>query len=415
MTAQAADAVEPDPARIGTNAIVEFGELTIVPDGDEFIVGDPALGVFLGLPEIGVTAIENLRAGRTVGETAAILTEVAGEDVDLAEFVAGLVEAGLVRSVNGAGALPAAAQTAGRRWIAGVRPERVRWLFGRVAWLCYAACAAWSLGVLVLLPQYRPSFESTLFYPDPAVSIGVIVVVAIVVGSVHEAWHWLAARAEGLSARFAVSRRAFLPVLETDLTQLWSLPRRRRYGPLLAGLAFDFAVLAGCLLLRIAAGPLALPPVLDRFLAVVVLIEVIQTGFQCLLFLRTDMYLVVSTALGCQDLLRVTRLFLRGRLTVLSPAQQADLAGAHPRDLRAAPWFALINIAGFGVLAWLLINQWLHATAVMGGWVVFGLAHASVRQAGFWEGLVIAVLLLSQVAWPLAVYLKERRTRGTVQ
>jgi len=415
MTTQAADAVEPDPVRIDASAIVEFGELSIVPDGDEFIVGDPALGVFLGLPGIGVTAIENLRAGRTVGETAAIVAGIAGEDVNLAEFVGGLVEAGLVRSVNGAGTRPAAAQAAGRRWIAGVRPEHARWLFCRVAWLFYAACAAWSLGVLVLLPQYRPSFESTLFYPDPAVSIGAIVVVAIVVGSVHEAWHWLAARAEGISARFAVSRRAFLPVLETDLTQLWSLPRRRRYGPLLAGLAFDFAVLAGCLLLRIAARPLALPPVLDRFLAVVVLIEVIQTGFQCLLFLRTDMYLVVSTALGCQDLLRVSRLFLRGRLTVLSAAQQADLEGAHPRDLRAAPWFALINIAGFGLLAWLLINQWIPATAVMGGWVVYGLAHASVSQAGFWEGLVIAVLLLSQVAWPLMVYRKERRTRGTAQ
>ena len=124
---------------------------------------------------------------------------------------------------------------------------------------------------------------------------------------------------------------------------------------------------------------------------------------------------MVSTALGCQDLLRVSRLFLRGRLTVLSAAQQADLEGAHPRDLRAAPWFALINIAGFGLLAWLLINQWIPATAVMGGWVVYGLAHASVSQAGFWEGLVIAVLLLSQVAWPLMVYRKERRTRGTAQ
>jgi hypothetical protein len=398
---------------VDTTAVVEFGELSIVPDGEEFIVGDPALGVFLGLPEIGVTAIESLRAGRTVGETAAILGALAGEDVNLTEFVAGLMEAGLVRSVNGAAMTSTAAGPGQRRWIAGVRPEHARWLFGRTAWLCYAACAAWSLGVLALLPQYRPSFESTLFYPDPAISIGVIVLVAIVIGSVHEAWHWLAARAEGVGARFAVSRRAFLPVLETDLTQLWSLPRRRRYGPLLAGLAFDFVVLAACLLLRIAARPMGTPPVIDRFLAVVVLIEVVQTGFQCLVFLRTDLYLVVSTALGCQDLLRVTRLYLRYHLTGLAPAQKAELDGAHPRDLRAAPLLALVNIAGFGALAWLLVNQWVPATAVMGGWVVFGLAHASVSQASFWEGLVIAVLLLSQVAWPLAVYLKERRSRRT--
>jgi hypothetical protein len=46
------------------------------------------------------------------------------------------------------------------------------------------------------------------------------------------------------------------------------------------------------------------------------------------------------------------------------------------------------------------VNQWIPTIAVMGGWVVFGLAHASVSQASFWEGLVIAVLLLAQVAWP---------------
>jgi putative peptide zinc metalloprotease protein len=34
-------------------------------------------------------------------------------------------------------------------------------------------------------------------------------------------------------------------VLETNLTGLWALPRRQRYGPFLAGLAFDSVLMSG--------------------------------------------------------------------------------------------------------------------------------------------------------------------------
>lgn len=401
----AAPGAQPD---IGPAARIGFGELSIVPDGEEFIVGDPAAGVFLALPEVGVTAIEQLRSGSTVGEVELSLAEITGQEVLVGEFVTGLIEAGIVRSVDGVPLGSAAAKPAARRWIAGVRPEHARLLFGRAAWLCYGACAAWCVIVLAFLPEYRPSFETFLFYPDPAVSMAVIAAAAILLGSVHEVWHWLAARAEGAGVRFAFSRRAFLPVLETDLTQLWATSRHRRYGPLLAGLAFDVTVMAVCLALRVAAQPLGLAPVLTRFIAVIVVLQVVAVMMQCMVFLRTDLYLVISTALGCQDLLRITRLYLKSKLWRVSDAERAALDGAHPRDRRVAPWFAAVHIIGIGVLAWLFVNLWLPATAVTGGWVVLGLWHANVRQRTFWEGLMIAVILLSQAAWPLAVYLKER-------
>ena len=394
------------PRGISLDSKVSFGELSIVPDGGEFIVGDPAVGVFLGMPEVGVSAIEHLRSGRTIGEVAEALS-AAGEDAKVDEFVADLIEAGLVRSID---EIPVGAGASGGkpgRWIGGIRPEHARRLFGRVAWAFYGICAAWCIFVLAFLPEFRPSFDSILFYPDPAVSVGVVAAVAIVSGSLHEMWHWLAARAEGVSVRFAISRRAFLPVFETNLTQLWALPRRRRYGPLLAGLAVDVVVMAAALTLRLAAAPI-LPPLADRFLAVVVIIKVIEIILQCMVSLRTDLYLIVSTALGCQDLLRVSRLYLRERLWRLSSAQRAEFEAAHPRDQRAAPWFAVIYIAGTGMLAWVFLNWWLPGTAAGGGWVLYGLWHASVSQRTFWEGITIAVILLLQALLPAAVYVRER-------
>ena len=74
---------------------------------------------------------------------------------------------------------------------------------------------------------------------------------------------------------------------------------------------------------------------------------------QCLVLRRTGLYLVLSTALGCRDLLRVSRLYLKSRLWRLDSTQTAEFADAHPRDLRVAPWFAALYAAGLGLLGWL--------------------------------------------------------------
>src|SRR5262249_60351947 len=87
---------------------------------------------------------------------------------------------------------------------------------------------------------------------------------------------------------------------------------------------------------RAAAGCGGRPPMLDRLLAAIVLAQLVAIIYQCLVFLRTDLYFVLLTALGCRDLHRVTRLYLRSRLVGLTADQAAALAGAHPRDRRGA-------------------------------------------------------------------------------
>ena len=70
--------------------------------------------------------------------------------------------------------------------------------------------------------------------------------------TLHECAHWLAARAVGVPARIRISRRLFFLAFETDLTGLWSVPRRRRFGAILAGMALDAAILAVVLGVRLA-------------------------------------------------------------------------------------------------------------------------------------------------------------------
>ncbi|HKD98519.1 MAG TPA: hypothetical protein VKB69_13140, partial [Micromonosporaceae bacterium] len=329
----------------------------------------------------------------------------AGTPVDVADFVDTLVQCELVADLDGV-PLRAEAADQGPRWWTALRPERVRPLFSRPAWVVYAGTLVFVVAVFAGMPQYRPSFEDWIFYPDPALCLAVVAVTGILLAGCHEFFHWLAARAAGVAGRFSVGRRAFIVVFETDLSQLWGLPRRRRFGPLLAGLAFDVLVTAGCLAGRIA-GP---PPLLDRVLAMVVLVQVVAVFYQCLAFLRTDLYFVLLTALGCRDLNRVTRLYLRSRLFTLTPEQAAALDGAHPRDRRVAPWFALGYLAGIALLTYLFVNYWLPATAMMGGWVALSLVNESPVHGAFWEALGLTLVLLLPVVSVVLVWLRQRRT-----
>lgn len=388
--------------RVGPDTRVGLPELSVVRDGDDYVVGDPATAVFITVPEVAVWVLDGLRGGQTVGEVTATVSARAGTEVDVADFVDTLVQCELVAALDG---VPLREGTAGLSWWSALRPELVRPLFSWPAWIGYGAAFLFVVAVFVLRPQYRPSFEDSMFYPDPALSLGAVLAFGVLLAGGHELYHWLAARALGVAGRFSVGRRAFILVFETDLSQLWGLPRRRRFGPLLAGLAFDIVVTAGCLAGRIAGSP----PLLDRMLAAIVLVQVVALLYQCMAFMRIDLYFVLLTALGCRDLNRVTRLYLRSRLFTLTPEQAAALAAAHPRDRRVAPWFGLAYLSGVALLAYLFVNIWLPSTAMMGGWVALSLIQETPLHVAFWEAFALSLVLLLPVASVVLVWLRQRR------
>src|SRR5690606_24378543 len=120
----------------------------------------------------------------------------------------------------------------------GVPAWLARPLFGRVAWTVYGLAAIFDVAALVLVPSLLPVPAQDAFTLDDAGLSGLLLYVfQLALVAVHECWHWLADRSLAIPARFGADRRMAFLVCETDLSQLWSVPRRQRYGPLLAGLA----------------------------------------------------------------------------------------------------------------------------------------------------------------------------------
>jgi hypothetical protein len=220
----------------------------------------------------------------------------------------------------------------------------------------------------------------------------------------HEVAHWLAARAQGVPARFSIGRRLYFLVFQTDLSQLWGLPRRRRFGPLFAGLAYDTVLLSALLAVQLISSD----DLVDRMAAAAVAVEVSGILFQFLVFLRTDLYAVLVMLFGCRELWRVNSLELRRMFGRLSHQQATELANAHPRDRRVATWFRWLSLAGLAAAAGYFVAFFIPAFWTLLGWITESLSTAAPTSGRFWQSVVFAVLALVPLALLIAVAVRDR-------
>ncbi|NEA31188.1 PqqD family protein [Streptomyces sp. SID13031] len=386
-------------------------------DEDEFVLGNPATGRFVVVPEAGARLIELLAAGQTVAEVADVLELELGEPVDVVDFVEMLVEAGLLDEREAAG--EAAAERVeeaepGKKvkyWVVSkIPPWVVKPLFGKAAWTFYVGCLVATLAMFATDHSLLPSYEDAFVVTDILLSVMITNVVVMGLAVVHEIWHAFAGAAAGVRSQLRLERRGIFTVLETDLTGLWALPPAKRYSPFLAGMAFDSFVLFAAVAPRFAwsRGWIDLNPNLVRFLAMLVLSQVGKLAFQTMAYLRTDMYLVMATATGCKNLHQVTRLGLKRLIRKLTPLEQRLLREADAKDLRVARWYRLLYLAGIIWMGWFAWTFILPAAKVTLGWASGVMVGAPVFSFYWWEGIALIAFAVVNLTAPLIVALRNR-------
>ena len=399
-------------ADVSERSVLAVRPLTVVAEGEEFVVGDPERNVYVMLPSVGVQAIELFRTGATIADVRATVTAAAGHDVDVDEFARSLIDLGFAMVADEASA--AARQIATpSRWETAFSPPRVRFLFSRQAWVVYVICAIGTATLLAARPGLFPSSSDMFFLGTPARSIAALTPIMFAVAGIHEAFHWLAARAEGVTARFAVSRRLYLLTLETDLSQLWGVPRRRRFGPLLAGMASNAVGLFLLLTARAAADEGWWTPSdgVARALAALAFVQFTMIASQLWIFMRTDVYALLVAATGCVNLWRVNQLVIRRMLRRLRDDEARELQEAHQHDLAVARWYVWVYVAGIGLAAWFFVAFFAPATIRVVVWMGETLADGRLDSVRFWEALVFGSVMLLPKALTAGIALRDLRIR----
>jgi hypothetical protein len=388
-------------------ATIQLVPLTLVDDGPDVLVGHAESGTFVSMPPVGAVLIRALQRGADLAVAAAEAQAFAGEPVDAAAFVEALHGLGFVRTGEPApDPEPAVARTAPvqqRRWVAGLIPELAHPLFTPAAWAGYAAALLFSVATFALDPGRWPRSSDLLLVGGFGTSVLILLPFGLALTALHEAWHWLAMRAIGLRTRFGVDRRAWFLTFETDLSQLWTVPRRARYGPELAGMAIDAVVIAALLAAELAG----VRGAAGRMVAALVYLKVAAFCFQLLVFLRTDLYAVLVTAAGCRNLWQVKSLLLRGAFGRLTPDQRRILAAADPRDLRTGRWFRWLYLAGMLALAGYFSAFVLPVLWGVARWTAAGLT-AGPGQATFWWTTAVTVIIWYPVAAAAAIAIAAR-------
>lgn len=390
---------------------VELRVLHVAEQDGEFLVGDVTRGDFIVVPAAGIAVIEQLRQGRTVGEAAAAVQEQTDAKVDAGEFAASLVDLGFVASVDGVQVAGAGPLLREGGQAAAVATRLARPLFSRPAWVIYALLFASCLAALTAVPGLRPKASQLFFLSNPALSLAALTALWLPVAAGHELAHWLGARVEGVPARITVSRRYYLMVLQTDLSALWALPRRRRFGALLAGIAFDTVITAALVGMRAAwlAGWWHPSGLVVRLVSALIVAQAIGISMEFLVFLRSDLYAVMVIGLGCLSLTQVSRLQTKRRFRALTGAEERELATAAARDQKVARWYSWVQVAGAALCAFYFAVYFVPATVFSFRWVVAGASHATPVSFTFWETVITGILLITPALIPPVTYLRDRR------
>jgi hypothetical protein len=292
----------------------------------------------------------------------------------------------------------------GWRLLAGLPARRVAWLLGRPAHVIYAVAWIALPALLLARPDLAPSASGAFLDIGALGNLVVLTALGWLLVFLHEVAHLVALRGRDCTGALDISHRLHIVVAQTDMTSARVLRRSERYAPYLAGMTWDATLLLVCLLLRGAGVPSGIPAALAYLLAGALL-------FQFAIFLRTDLYYVVTNLLRLGNLMHDTRRWVVNAMAGwVGAAPRHDLSDVPPRELRFIRWFAAIMVVGVGLTIGEFVLLGLPLLLMFVREAASGL-DAGVDSAAFWDSVGLLGVVAAQFSLLFIGVLRERRRR----
>ena len=337
-----------DEYTITDESVVTFHELFRGEEEDGLIlVGRQDIGSYVSLPVEAVEVIDLLDSGKLVGEVKRILEEKYGEEAEIEEFIQDMIDNEMVKSVN-AYEIPTTSQVQ-KGLFSGITQEHVHWMFSRPAWVIYAATAAACLLLFALYPQYIPRPQDFFWHQWYSIAVGLMFFLGWILVAIHELAHLFAAKAVGTEGSFSLSNRLIFVVAQTNLPNIWTVPREKRYIVYFAGMAWDSVMVLICLLLLLFhdLDIMMLPELGYSFVKALIFIKVWSIIWQFRFNMQTDIYYAVANYFKCRSLLNDAQANVKNFLSRFIPRfEKTDFTETPQTELRAIKWYTPLYVIG---------------------------------------------------------------------
>lgn len=278
------------------SSVVRLRPLAIRPEGDEWVIGCVATGDFIIVPPSGHRVVELLAAGHSVDRVTSAVSNETGVRYSVSDFVEELDKLGFVEAVNGQVRQGPDSRVASLPWLSA---RHVRWLLHpSLPW--GASGAALALAVLLLTrPGLAPRYSYLSWGTHPGVALAADAAICWILVLLHELAHLGTARAAGAPSRITLGTRLQFLVVQTDVSSVWAAPRKTRMTVYLAGIATNVIIALSCLAIVIFADPSGIA---RQLLTATSTQALLALPFECLVFMRTDLYFVLQDLSGCANL-----------------------------------------------------------------------------------------------------------------
>ena len=373
---------------ITLGSVVDCSHLSIQPEGDEYSIGDPSIGEFLRVPKVAVDVVNLLDGQRRLEEVKKEIDKIYEEDVDVADFVLTLKECNLIYSID-----KQVLHSDLRKETNPVLYKLGKIFFNKAAVCIYLVCTLILLGLMAANPKLVPVYRDMFIFESIGLSGLALLAASWILTIIHEIGHLLAASKEKIPSKIRLNLRMVWLVAETDMTGLWSKPKKDRYLPFLAGMAWDIVIIMLCMFIQLFTNS----EIVISFARMTAFLCLYSFIWQFIVFLRTDIYYVVSNWRNSSSMHEYGLLYLKKTFLRKGNNTWDELPGFEKDN---AKWFGFFYFIGGAVGLGLFIYIQVPATVYMLKHVYTSFSHYSVSNYLYWDGwIVAAVLAIQLITW----------------
>ncbi|MET4559256.1 putative peptide zinc metalloprotease protein [Lysinibacillus parviboronicapiens] len=349
-------------------------------------------------------------SNKSIAELALINSDHDYQIEDIIEFVDVLLDAGFIKTIDGQKISESLTDNPNLN----VEPSKFYSLiFGKVAWTIYIFSMFANLYLFFTFETLRPKGSDFFVSNSGIISILIIIISTWIVIFFHEYGHICAAKSVGIGAKVKWGYRLVFLVLETEVADIWSVSRRKRYGIYLAGIAWTSILILFCALMQFYF----FNEFVIKILKFAILMQLQTIVFQTLLFLRTDLYYVLINFLKIDDLNESMKYIFKNVLTLQFHNVSTKLNNLSAKERKVVKIYSVCSLIG------ILVSLYLFFV------IDIPIALYSVKQTlektlrdplfsiSYWDGIAMGTLTLCPIVI-LIVYvlidLRKRTVKGNI-